>query len=87
MDVCIFDRERAVHEGDDIAVEEVLGNVRRLIGHGRKFCVARDVYSVKDDFSVCSVTKPVAVDAESKRSHGMEGNDRITNAPRQLCSR
>jgi len=82
MGVRIIDGEGTANEGDAVAVEEVLSDVRGLIGYGRKFGVARDVYSMEDDFSILSVAKPLTVDAESKGSHGTKG----TLEPQTRCA-
>jgi hypothetical protein len=73
MSVSIFDGEGSANEGDIVAIEEVLGNVRRLVRSSREFGIACNVYAMENDFTILSVAESVSVDSKPEWSHGTEG--------------
>jgi len=61
----LFHGEWPLGERDVIAVEEVLGNVRRLVRSIGKLCIGGDVNAVQGDFAVVGISEGGAVNSEA----------------------
>ena len=75
--LCLFSCERSAHEGDIIAFEEMLRNIRRYIRLQRELCISSTVYTSEGDFSVVCVLEDCTIDLEPRRRHSFRNFPQI----------